>query len=89
MPLDLRELPLYQEGHEEGSEIGREEGREEGAAETLAVLLDQLVGPLSDGQRECITALRGATLAKLTKVAVSISTKAELDAWLQTHGSRP
>ncbi len=78
MPLDLSDLPIFQEGRQEG----RQEGQVAGAAAVLLRQLERRLGPIGEPRRAAVQRQGSASLDELAVAVLDITTLAQLDAWL-------
>ena len=81
MPLDLSDLPIFQEGRQEG----RQEGQVAGAAAVLLRQLERRLGPIGEPRRAAVQRQGSASLDELAVAVLDITTLAQLDAWLTEH----
>ncbi len=81
MPLDLSDLPIFQEGRQEG----RQEGQVAGAAAVLLRQLERRLGPIGEPRRAAVQRQGPASLDELAVAVLDITTLAQLDAWLTEH----
>jgi predicted transposase/invertase (TIGR01784 family) len=88
---DLKKTRFYQEVFQEGLTEGREEGREEGRLEGEQFLvmrqLKRRLGTLTAAQQTRIQALSPDALCTLAEALLDFQTSADLEAWLQNHGT--